>query len=97
MALQTLNYPESLGNAAANGEHYMMLNSFESVNALHSGTTPKSSIALYIPPNAVKTGFSANYEGMEGGALKAAMGAKFAEKGLGALVPSMGIFSGSAA
>jgi len=50
----------------------MMLDSYESINALHKGETKKSSIALYIPPNAVKTGFSANYEGMEGGALKAA-------------------------
>jgi len=96
-SLNVLNYPASIGNQAAQGEHYMMLDSYESMNALHSGETKKSSIALYIPPNAVKTGFSANYEGMEGGALKAAMGGKFAEKGLGALIPSMGMFSGSAA
>ena len=95
--LNVLNYPASIGNQASQGEHYMMLDSYESMNALHSGETKKSSIALYIPPNAVKTGFSANYEGMEGGALKAAMGGKFAEKGLGALIPSMGMFSGSAA
>ncbi len=73
-SLNVLNYPASIGNQAAQGEHYMMLDSYESMNALHSGETKKSSIALYIPPNAVKTGFSANYDGMDGGALKAASG-----------------------
>ena len=70
-SLNILNYPANIGNAAAQGEHYMMLDSYESTNAITTGTK-KSTIALYIPPNAVKTGFSANYEGMEGGALKAA-------------------------
>ncbi len=70
--INVLNYPANIGNQAAAGEHYMMIDSYESLNAINTGATKKSSIALYIPPNAMKTGFSANYNGMEGGALKAA-------------------------
>ena len=66
----------------------MMLTSYESKNAIEStGQTGfganveydpakiKSSIALYIPPNALKTGFTATYESTPGAATKAAMGA----------------------
>ena len=42
------------------------------LNAVNTGATMKSSIALYIPPNSMKTGFSAEYSGQEGAALKAA-------------------------
>ena len=95
MALQTLNYPANIGNQAAQGEHYMMIDSYESLNAINTGATKKSSIALYIPPGSMKTGFSANYEGMEGGALKAASvtGAKRlagAENPIDAMVANIG-------
>jgi len=103
MALQTFNYPANIGNQAAQGEHYMMIDSYESLNAINTGATKKSSIALYIPPNAMKTGFSANYEGMDGGALKAASvtGAKRlagAENPIDMMVANIGgVFSGAAA
>ena len=37
----------------------------------------KSSIALYIPPNALKTGFTATYESTPGAATKAALGSAY--------------------
>ena len=69
------NYPSDLGTRVRGGQHYMLIESFESRNAVDTGTTVKSSIALYIPANALKTGFTQNYEGLEGGALKASTGA----------------------
>jgi len=69
------NYPSDLGDRVGGGQHYMLIESFESRNAVDTGTTVKSSIALYIPPNALKTSFTQNYEGLEGGALKASTGA----------------------
>ena len=74
---------------------YMLLTSYESKNAIEStgqsgfsnnNTNPKydpgkikSSIALYIPPNALKTGFTATYESTPGAATKAAMGSMWAK------------------
>ena len=75
--LTVLDYPLNIGNQVANGEHYMMIDSYESVNALVSRPNKKSSIALYIPPNSLKTAFGASYEGLDSGATKAKMG--FAE------------------
>ena len=49
----------------------MMIDSYESVNALVSRPNKKSSIALYIPPNSLKTAFGASYEGLDSGATKA--------------------------
>ena len=71
----TYNYPSDLGTRVKGGQHYMLIESFESRNAVDTGTTVLSSIALYIPPNALKTSFTQNYEGLEGGALKASTGA----------------------
>ena len=101
--INVLNYPANIGNQAAAGEHYMMIDSYESLNAINTGATKKSSIALYIPPNAMKTGFSANYNGMEGGALKAASATgvsklKGAENPIDQMVANIGgAFSGSVA
>ena len=81
--LTVLDYPLNIGNQVANGEHYMMIDSFESLNAISTGSTKKSSIALYIPPNALKTGFTANYEGIAGAAEKANIGTAFQTEGLG--------------
>lgn len=69
------NYPSDLGTSVKGGQHYMLIESFESRNAVDTGTTVKSTIALYIPPNALKTSFTQNYEGLEGAGLKASTGA----------------------
>ena len=84
--LITHNYPLGLGADVSKGQHYVLIDSYESVNALNNMGAKLSSIALYIPPNSMKTSFSANYNGMEGGALKAAGvtgSAKMAQKAAG--------------
>ena len=76
--MDTIDYPAGIGADAM--QPYMLLTSYESKNAISSVTNsegkgiPISSIALYIPPNALKTQYTANYEGLEGGALRAAAG-----------------------
>ena len=65
--VQNLEYPASLGEDVAGGQHYMLIDSYESKNALEVEGTRKSSIALYIPPNALKTTIGANFEGLAGG------------------------------
>ena len=72
--VQNLEYPPGLGKEVAGGQHYMMIDSYESRTALETMGTRKSSIALYIPPNALKTTISANFEGLAGGVVKAKMG-----------------------
>ena len=62
-----LEYPIGLGSEVANGQHYMMIDSYESRTALETEGSIKSSIALYIPPNALKTTIAANFEGLVGG------------------------------
>jgi hypothetical protein len=75
MATDNLEYPIGLGAQVADGKHWMMINSYESVNALeHAKGKPKSSIALYIPPNALKTTIGANFEGLAGGVVPATLG-----------------------
>ena len=74
----TFDYPVGIGMAGTGitGQPYMLLTSYESKNAIESnGAIPKSSIALYIPPNALKTAFKAEYGTAEGAATKAAAGA----------------------
>ena len=63
-----MNYPANIGNDVAAGEHYMMINSYESLNAVNTGATMKSSIALYIPPQSMTTTIAQNYAPLEGGA-----------------------------
>ena len=70
--MQTYNFPPGLGQDAANGQHYLLIDSYKSLNAINRESKRESSIALYIPPNAMKTGFSGNYANEEGAALKAA-------------------------
>jgi len=72
--VQNLEYPIGLGAEAASGQHYMMIDSYESKNALEVEGTKKSSIALYIPPNALKTTIGANFEGLAGGVIMAKTG-----------------------
>jgi hypothetical protein len=69
------NFPPSLGSEVAAGQHYMMIDSYESKNATTSEGKKLSSIGLYIPTGSLKTSFSGNYEPKEGMALKAAAGA----------------------
>ena len=70
--LNILTFPPGLGSKVAAGQHYLMIDSYKSLNAINTGDKKESSIALYIPPNSMKTGFSAEYSGQEGAALKAA-------------------------
>jgi len=76
VAIFLANFPPTLGSEVAAGQHYMMIDSYESKNATASGGlgTHLSSIGLYIPAGSLKTSFSGNYEGKEGAALKAATG-----------------------
>jgi hypothetical protein len=79
--LNTLNYPAGIGTTVAT-QPYMLLTSYESKNATQSvghignksNAASISSIALYIPPNALKTAYTADWQGLEGGALRAAAG-----------------------
>ena len=75
--MQTYNFPPGLGQDAANGQHYLLIDSYISKNAINNESKRESSIALYIPPNAMKTGFSGNYANEEGAALKAATATGF--------------------
>ena len=69
------NFPLGIGSNAVYSQPYMLLTSYESKNAIESQTKILSSIALYIPPNALKTAFTATWSEQEGAATKAAMGA----------------------
>ena len=88
------NFPQGISSNRATGQPYMLLTSYESKNAIestgqsgfsnqgsNSSYNPgiaKSSIALYIPPNALKTGHVATYgSDVAGAATRAAMGSKF--------------------
>ena len=88
------NFPQGISSNRVSGQPYMMLTSYESKNAIEStGQTGhganstynpakiKSSIALYIPPNALKTDFASTYGDVAGAtATKAVMGSAW-EKG----------------
>ena len=66
---ELLSYPATLGKDVAQGQHYMLIDSYESKNAadFEGSGTRKSSIALYIPPNALSTTIAQSYEGLKGG------------------------------
>ena len=74
-----LSFPIGLGAQVTSGQPYMLLTSYESKNAIESTKNSKgegiikSSIALYIPPNALRTAFGATYEESPGAAMKAGM------------------------
>ena len=81
------DYPVGIGSEGGiKGQPYMLLTSYESKNAIestgqtrgtfgadaeYSTTAAKSSIALYIPPNALRTAFGATYEDTPGAAMRA--------------------------
>jgi|LUMJ01.1.fsa_nt_gb hypothetical protein len=66
--MKTYQFPPSV---VTSSQPYMILTSYESKNAVESGSKPMSSIALYIPPNALRQTTDANWSGVEGGAIKA--------------------------
>ena len=66
-------YPKTLKSKLDAGHHYLLIDSYESKNAIASGSQV-SSIALYIPPNSLQYSHGANYEGLDQGALFAAAG-----------------------
>jgi hypothetical protein len=68
------DFPPSLGTAAAAGEHYMLIDSYESLNAVSTGETKLSSIGLYIPAGSLNTTHTGNYEGKDGAATAANIG-----------------------
>ena len=80
-----LEFPKGIGTNVTSGQPYMLLTSYESKNAVDSvgqsrdsssATASRgkiiSSIALYIPPNALKTAFTADWGELEGATVKAA-------------------------
>ena len=69
------DFPPSLGSEVAAGQHYMIIDSYESKNAVAFDKTKKlSSIGLYIPAGSLTTSFTGNYEGKEGASQKAQLG-----------------------
>ena len=97
MATHNWQFPRGIGERSTNvAQPYMILTSYESKNAIESvGSSdpktprgiPKSSIALYIPPNSLRQTTTSNWGGMEGGALRAAAGGALAKlTGLGDLM-----------
>ncbi len=71
-------YPETLKSTEEAGQHYLLIDSYESKNAITTGNKI-SSIALYVPPNSLQYSHGANYEGLDQGALFGAAGAKVRE------------------
>ena len=67
-------YPDTLGQGVAAGQHYMLLESYESKNSLKQRGGVKSSIALYIPAGGLSTTTAQSYEEIDGGALFAQSG-----------------------
>ena len=99
-----LSFPKGIGTGVKSGQPYMLLTSYESKNAIestgqvsHAGSDnynpgiAKSSIALYIPPNSLKTEFAATWEETAGAATKAAMlGQGVGETGIGDMLLAAG-------
>ena len=57
----TINIHKHYNQRKKLGQHYLLIDSYESKNAIVSGS-PISSIALYIPPNSLQYSHGANYE-----------------------------------
>ena len=71
MATFLADFPPSLGNETKAGQHYMLIDSYESKNAVARGGIKLSSIGLYIPAGSLTTTHTGNYSEQEGGALRA--------------------------
>ena len=83
----TFDYPVGIGMGSGigiTGQPYMLLTSYESKNAIESQGKIISSIALYIPPNGLRTAFDANWDGLEGAAMRATMGGALSRLNFGA-------------
>ena len=82
----TFDFPVGIGTAGTgiSGQPYMLLTSYESKNSIESEGIIISSIALYIPPNALTTAFAASYGGLEGGAMRATMAGAMSRLNMGA-------------
>ena len=80
-----LSYPATLGKDVAQGQHYMLIDSYKALNAadFEATGTRLSSIALYIPPGALTTTISQSYEGLKGGRTLIAGAQLGAEEGRG--------------
>ena len=72
------DFPPNLGFEATAGQHYMLIDSYESTNAVTTAEGQKlSSIGLYIPAGSLTTSYTGNYEGKDGAAIAArAIGSK---------------------
>ena len=94
--VNTFDYPVGIGTAGTGitGQPYMLLTSFESKNAITSHTKIISSIALYIPPNGLKTDFTADWGGLKGAAITAGIGGATA-KLMGAEDMASALFKGA--
>jgi len=72
------DFPPNLGFEATAGQHYMLIDSYESTNAVMTAEGQKlSSIGLYIPAGSLTTSYTGNYEPKEGAASAARTGGSF--------------------
>ena len=83
-----LSYPATLGKDVAQGQHYLLIDSYESSSAVdkEGQGTRMSSIALYIPPQAMTTTIGQNYESLAGGSRLAALGSSAGASASSALI-----------
>jgi hypothetical protein len=98
LLMANYNFPQGISSNRVSGQPYMMLTSYESKNAIEStGQTgfgsganagiAKSSIALYIPPNALTTNHVSTYgNDVPGAATKAAMGSAWDKGSMGDVI-----------
>lgn len=63
-----LNFPQDIGQETAAQQHYMIIDSYPSniSQGFQENADPDLSIALYIPPGALKTSYASKYETFEG-------------------------------
>ena len=66
LSTSNLQYPDTIGQKVAAGQHYMLLESFVSINSLNKAQKAKSSIALYIPAGGLTTTTAQAYEEIDG-------------------------------
>lgn len=66
---QVYTYPDSLGQETAANHHYMIIDAFTSnvIDGYAADTQPNLSVAMYIPPGALKTKYESKYNTFEGG------------------------------
>jgi len=72
------DFPPSLGQNVAAGQHYMIIDSYESKSSVaHDASKHLSSIGLYIPAGSLTTSYTGNYEGKDGAGSAARAGGSF--------------------